>query len=97
MVNGIELPRPASARTSDPNVIIAEFGTATLEFGALARALRDPLYQRRAEQGPRFVHGANPSTFLLPVAVNRATGRPSSDTTSLGPMADSYYGQRGML
>lgn len=92
--NGIELPQPQPARPTDPNVIIAELGTATVEFGALARALRDPLYQRRAEQGPRFVHAANPARFLLPVAVSRATGRPASDITSLGPMADSYYGQR---
>ena len=95
-LGSVQLPGPEQGGADGNEIIIADVGTNQLEFGALARATGAADYQRRSEQGPRFVHAANPDTFLLPTQVQRDSGKPSSMERSVGGTADSYCAEGGV-
>lgn len=100
--------------------MLAEWGTNSLEFGALSRATGDAHFQMEAErvraadsplctsclllpwppplctrappntlaQVLRFVHAANPSTYLLSVNTDRFSG--ATDANSVGVGAGAW-------
>ena len=84
-------PAPSRAPPAAQPISLADWGTNTVEFGALARVAAVPLYQQRAEEAMLGLHATFNDTQLLPKGVDRRRGNCYNSRITLGPGSDSYY------
>ncbi|XP_064460068.1 endoplasmic reticulum mannosyl-oligosaccharide 1,2-alpha-mannosidase-like isoform X2 [Ornithodoros turicata] len=75
-----------------PDSTVSEVSSIQLEFRALSRAAKNPVYEQKAFAVSEHLHKLPKRDGLVPMFVNADSGRFSTTSTlTLGARADSYY------